>query len=86
MPSMSPLSRAEIQRNYRERQRAVRDVADDPISSLTRAAIAITRNAFDPKTPPIVFGRRAFGDDRAVELLVRAGARAADRGRNAAVA
>jgi hypothetical protein len=44
----------------------------DAVVSLSRAALAHARHAFDPKSTPLEIAKRSFGDDRAVELIVRA--------------
>ena len=43
----------------------------DAANSLTRAALAHARHAFDPSTP-LEIAKRNFGDDRGVELILRA--------------
>jgi hypothetical protein len=47
-------------------------IHDDAVVSLTRAAIAITRNALDRKTSASDYARATWGGDRTVELVLRA--------------
>lgn len=44
----------------------------DAANSLTRAALAHARHALDPKSTPLEIAKRNFGDDRGVELILRA--------------
>jgi hypothetical protein len=48
------------------------DLRRDPVASLVRAAIAITRNVLDRKTSASDYARATWGGDRAVELILRA--------------
>jgi hypothetical protein len=44
----------------------------DGFATLSRAAIASARHAFDPRTPAVEIARRSFDNDRGVELVLRA--------------
>ena len=70
---MSPISNAERQRNFRERQRAFRDGADNMIGTLARSLMALARNAIDP-------GRRSGEDDASGRSLFGAEIKPANSG------
>jgi Phage capsid family len=44
----------------------------DAANSLSRAAFAFARHAFEPAASPLAIAKRTFGSDRAVEFLIRA--------------
>jgi hypothetical protein len=47
-------------------------VRGDSFTTLSRAALASALHAFDPQTPAVEIAKRNFGNDRGVELVLRA--------------